>query len=1323
MSKSSKIAHFVSVPFFCSVSHLLLLFLCLSVSPLDTVLLALKNGRQVRTRARSAVLCAYRLRCARYRPLLLPFLHHFDLHPSSLCVHSVRLYLVALSLRRSLRTARTLLQCFRLHHCPFFSQSRHPLTLVTLFLLCSVPPAHAHVVPPYAPSNPTIVSPSFLSAFALSLCLLMCSLLLHVCTSHCTFRVRTPFPAHPPHCAYATVAPDTSPRTPPEPLYYTTAMDDAVLDIEDDEDIIFIDGGEVYSAFKYKSASPALVYTMYKRVDRKVKPVPAVFPEDARVLRKFPENPLDSLPQLPTHPPDFTPDGRLTHERLEAMNINADGFLLPEEEKLAVHVMQIHQNHFVFEDQQRGSFREDYFSPYIIPVVPHVPWAFNNIPIPPGIRERVVQLLREKIAAGVYEPSQSSYRSRWFCVLKKNGKLRIVHDLQPLNKVSIRDAGLPPNLDNFVEPFAGHQVYTVFDLYWGFDARKVHPQSRDLTAFLTPLGLLRITSLPTGFTNSPAEFQACMSFILQDEIPKVADIFIDDLPIKGPATVYPGPDGQPERIPENPGIRRFVWEHLQDVNRIIHRVGHAGGTFSPTKVQLAKQQVAIVGQLCTPEGRRPDPLKIDKILSWPPLKTVKDVRGFLGLCGTVRIWIKDYSAKARPLTELVRLDADFEWTERREQAFRVLKQAITSAPALHPIDYESDRPVVLSVDSSIIAVGFILSQLDEQHRKRPARYGSIPMNERESRYSQPKLELYGLFRALRAYRLYLIGVKRLRVEVDAKYIKGMLNDPDLQPNATINRWIQGILLFDFELVHVPATSFKGPDALSRRARSSSDTAHTEDDEWLDDIALLSYLPAVITRNLQHTGAFTLTSMIADHPPGDQQDLSPRDKVFIQIYDFLTTFTLPTGLSQKQRQRFIQKATRFYVQDRTMFKRNGSSPPLKCIFREARRARILQAAHEELGHRGEQSVMQTLRQRFYWPTMWGDCRRHVRSCHECQIRSVRKVESPLFISTPATIFVKIHMDVMFMPKSKGLRYIVAATDDLSAAGEGRALSNNTATLIGKFLWEEILCRYGAVGQITTDNGPEVQAAVTHLMNRWHIPKITISPYNSKANGVVERRHFIIREAIVKSCEGDTSRWPDYVHQAFFADRVTIRRATGMSPFYLLYGVQPVLPFDLYEASFLVEGFYRGMSTAELLSLRMRQLEKRPADLAAAAATLQRTRLQSKEQFERRFYAKLVKGSYAPGTLVLVRNNAIEKSHNRKHKPRYLGPYQIVRQTRNGSYVIEELDGSVSRHAIAANRIIPYISRSDVQLRSLQHVPPLSPEVSSEEDPANDEESST
>ncbi|KIJ08013.1 hypothetical protein PAXINDRAFT_89504 [Paxillus involutus ATCC 200175] len=67
--------------------------------------------------------------------------------------------------------------------------------------------------------------------------------------------------------------------------------------------------------------------------------------------------------------------------------------------------------------------------------------------------------------------------SHWFCVVKKNGKLHIVHDLQPLNQVTIRDAAQPLNLDNFIEPFAGSQCYTKFNLFWEFDARKMDLQS------------------------------------------------------------------------------------------------------------------------------------------------------------------------------------------------------------------------------------------------------------------------------------------------------------------------------------------------------------------------------------------------------------------------------------------------------------------------------------------------------------------------------------------------------------------------------------------------------------------------------------------------------------------------------------------------------------------------------------------------------------------------------------------------------------------------------------------------------------------------------
>jgi hypothetical protein len=190
-------------------------------------------------------------------------------------------------------------------------------------------------------------------------------------------------------------------------------------------------------------------------------------------------------------------------------------------------------------------------------------------------------------------------------------------------------------------------------------------------------------------------------------------------------------------LPNNPGIRRFIWEHAQDVYRIIHHIKCAGATFSPKKTQICRQEVVIVGHKCTPEGRIPEDDRIAKVVKWPILTTPKEVKGFLGLCGTVRIWIENYSKLVKPLTELIHKDTD----ERRNEAFGTLKTKITSILILRPIDYTSDNPVFLSVDTSIIAVGFILSQADKPGKRHPARYGSLPKNEREARYSQPKLEL------------------------------------------------------------------------------------------------------------------------------------------------------------------------------------------------------------------------------------------------------------------------------------------------------------------------------------------------------------------------------------------------------------------------------------------------------------------------------------------------------------------------------------------------------------------------------------------------------
>src|SRR5271170_5331815 len=569
----------------------------------------------------------------------------------------------------------------------------------------------------------------------------------------------------------------------------------------------------------------------YKPVALKTRPVIGELPGGFRIRRTIEGDPLLDMPKLSATPSEFEPMGRYTQEQKEKIDGRHQGdFLWSEERKLMHHFMMLQNGGFAWEDQERRRFREDFFPPIAIPVVPHKPWVLKNIPIPPGLYPEVCRIIKSKMDAGVYEPSNSSYRSRWFCVLKKDGKsLRLVHSLEPLNEVTIAHSGLPPATETLAAQFAGHACGGMLDLCVGYEERTLSESSRDLTTFQTPFGALRLVTLPMGWTNSVPIFHDDVTYILQPEIPDVTVPFIDDVPIKGPKSRYQLEDGSYEVIKENPGIRKFVWEHFQNLNRVVQRMKYCGGTFSGPKTVLCADEIVVVGLRCTYEGRLPETDRVGVIIRWPPFNTVTDVRMFLGTIGVCRVFIKDFARLAGPLNELLRNSKVFEWGPRQEKSMAELKEVLLQAVPLGNIDYESDGAVVLAVDTSYMAVGFYIYQEDPTGKNKNifVRFGSITMNEREARFSQPKRELFGLKRALEASEYLLIGCRKLIVETDAKYIHGMLNHPEMGPNATINRWIEKILMFHFELRHVAGKTF-GPDGLSRRELQNGDELYPPD---------------------------------------------------------------------------------------------------------------------------------------------------------------------------------------------------------------------------------------------------------------------------------------------------------------------------------------------------------------------------------------------------------------------------------------------------------------------------------------------------------------
>jgi len=597
------------------------------------------------------------------------------------------------------------------------------------------------------------------------------------------------------------------------------------------------------------------------------------------------------------------------------------------------------------------------------------------------------------------------------------------------------------------------------------------------TAFKTHLGHYEYTVMPFGLTNAPATFQNLMNTIFKPHLRKFILVFFDDI------LVY----------------SKTLAEHVIHLKTAFQILQQNSLFVKLPKCEFATNKVEYLGHIISAEGVATKPQNVDAILNWPVPKTVSTLRGFLGLTGYYRRFVKDYGKICRPLHDLLKKNA-FIWTEDHTVAFNKLKQVMTTCPVLALPDFT--QPFILETDACGSGIGAVLMQSG-----RPLAFLSKCLGPKAAAQSVYEKEALAMLEALKKWRHYLLGNK-LILRTDQQSLRFMTTQKLTE--GVQHKLLLKLLEFDYTIEYKKGKDNIAADALSRRDVSCHAITVCVP-EWMEDVKL-SYIQDADSAKLLRK----MANDVSDPPQ----------------------YTIKDGI--------IKHGSKIYV---------GASTNMRLT--------LLENFHHSAigGHSGAKATYQRIKRIFCWPHLKQMVQKFVSECPVCQLVKVEHTHpagllQPLPI--PGTPWSCISLDfIEALPKSNGKEVILVVVDRLTKYAHFIALAHPySVEQIVAVILDNIVRLHGPPTEIVSDRDRIFTSILyQQIFKALQVTLKFSTAYHPQTDGQTERVNQCLEAYLRSMVFQEPKQWTKWLARAEWWYKTSYHSSLKMTPFEALYNYPP------------------------------------------------------------------------------------------------------------------------------------------------------------------------